>query len=146
MMYYTHVMTLLTIEKLTISLKELILRVLTDNYSVIKRIISKEMRLKGQEKLLDIGCGTGILAPMFPKEAYVGTDIDRRLIAYAKNKHQGYMFQTMDASLLTFPKETFEWVLVVGVIHHLDPATASMTMKQLQRVLKREGRVLLIEA
>lgn len=145
-MYYTHVMRLLTIDKLTISLKELMLRALTGNYSVIKCLIHKEMRLKSKEKVLDIGCGTGILAPIFPKKAYVGTDIDRRLIAYAKDEHQGYMFQTMDASLLTFPKETFEWALVVGVIHHLNPVTASRTMKQLQRILKPEGKVLLIEA
>lgn len=126
--------------------KEFALRLLTFNYFFIKQIIRKEIQSKNIKKLLDIGCGTGILAPLFPKQYYVGVDLDAKLIAFAKKSYPDYSFRVMNAASLTFPKETFDQILVVGVVHHLDPVTAQRTMAQLKKVLKKTGSILLIEA
>lgn len=139
-------MNISAIEKLNILLKELALRILTLNYFIIKRIIKKKIKLKNKEKILDVGCGTGLLAPLFPPKNYFGIDIDSKLIAFAKSRYPKYSFQTKNAAALKFPKETFGRIVIIGVIHHLDPITAKKVMQQLKKVLKKNGEILLIEA
>lgn len=43
-------------------------------------------------KVLDIGCGYGRLCDAFDRKAYIGTDINRELLAKARELHPGYRF------------------------------------------------------
>lgn len=125
--------------------KELILRILTINYFVIKKVIKKEFSLKKNEKILDLGCGTGILAQLFKPKNYIGIDIDRTLVAYSKKKYPLYEFYEADSSKFV-SNASIDKILVVGVIHHLDKTAQKRTLQKINNYLKKNGVILLIEA
>lgn len=51
--------------------------------------------LFGQD-VIEFGCGTGRLAPLFSKRRYVGVDICEKAIEQAKAAHHGYEFRLVD--------------------------------------------------
>lgn len=97
------------------------------------------------DSVLDCGCGTGILAHCFRPENYVGIDLSRGYIERARSLYPAYDFRVMDATSLEFRDSSFEAVLVSGVLHHLDDNDARSVLKELQRVLKPGGTLLLWE-
>lgn len=133
-------------KNISILLNEFIIRLITANYFIIKKIISKELPIRNNIKLLDIGCGTGILSPYFSNADYIGIDIDQKLIDFAKKRYPDRTFLTMGGEHNTLPDSSFDFILVVGVIHHLNNTVASALLKQAQRVLRKNGTVLIIEA
>src|SRR5438093_1625195 len=109
-------MYLSTTEKTKIELKELTIRFLTFNYFAIRRIIKREFLPEKNEHILDLGCGTGILAPLFSKDQYVGIDLDKKLISFAKGKYPQYQFLQADSSKLRFSSKSFDKIIIIGVI------------------------------
>lgn len=130
---------------LLIKFKEMLIKILTFDYVVIRRIIKKELAIKNKGKVLDIGCGTGILSPFFPKSNYTGIDVDEKLISFAKKTYKK-KFLLMSVDKLKFPKSIFDKIVLVGVIHHLDDNKAKKAFEEIKRVLKKNGKLLVIEA
>lgn len=126
-------------------LQDLILVILTFNFFIRKRIIKRYKTELNFRKVLDAGCGTGTLAPMFPKEKYYGIDIDRDLILYAKRKYKGYKFEVGNLTNFT-SNEKFDLVLIVGVLHHLNDRDIGKFFNSLSRNLTNDARIIVIEA
>ena len=139
-------MKLSTNEKMKADVKEKLIQALTFDYKTIRNSIKKEFFIKNNSKVLDIGCGTGIHCEFLKVKNYLGIDIDKRLIAYAKQKYKNKEFKVMDATRLNFEKNSFDNVLIVGVIHHLSNENAKKVCKGIQKVLKNESNILVIEA
>lgn len=120
-------------------------KVLELNFRGQKQLI-RETIGKGIEnkKILDIGCGTGAFAPLFNSQNYFGIDILPVYIEYAKKNCKG-SFEVMDATNLKFPSESFDRVLIMAVLHHLNDEDADMVVKEALRVLKPNGQVLIME-
>lgn len=95
--------------------------------------------------LLDVGCAQGRSLSQcldLPLQI-VGFDISKRLVcqaaaAYRKGRHAARAsFLVADASTLPFTAESFDYVLIYGVLHHLpDPAR---TCREVARVLRPGG-------
>lgn len=134
-----------SIEDFPIVFKEFILKGITLNYFVFKKIIRKELLIKKEMKILDLGSGTGILSPLFPNASYIGIDLDKRLVGFSRRIYP-YVFKVMDAQKLDFPNNYFNAVLIAGVIHHLSDKESEKVLSELKRILKKNGKVLLIEA
>ena len=96
-------------------------------------------------RVLDCGCGTGIYAREFSRESYVGIDLCPEYIQRARTGHPGYDFRVMDAARMDFPEDAFDAAIVSGVLHHLDEDTAGQVLRELRRVLKPEGELLVWE-
>jgi SAM-dependent methyltransferase len=94
--------------------------------------------------LLDFGCGTGEMTPLFPLEQYVGMDISPVYVGYARRVH-GPRFQVMDGSALAYDDDAFDEGLVAGVFHHLPDEAVRKMARELARVLKPGGRLLVME-
>lgn len=130
-------------------------RVLEFNFREEKRVIGAElmphalriMRTRRAPRLLDLGCGTGELAPVFIRAGYdyVGIDIEPERIHYARRTHRKGKFHVMDASRLSYPDGYFDQILVTGVLHHLSDAEARAIVREMRRVLKPDGRALVME-
>ena len=99
------------------------------------------------EFVLDIGCGPANILPYLPEVNYYGFDISETYIADAKKKYgdKGNFF----AKNLTYedidslPK--FDFVLLSGILHHVDDETVIQILKLAKKALKPKGRVVAID-
>lgn len=130
-------------------------RILEFNFIEEKRVINRELMpllervdMKGrQARVLDLGCGTGELAPIFIKAgySYVGIDIELERIEYARKTYPPGEFHVMDASRLKYPDGFFDQILVTGVLHHLSDGDVRSIIAEMRRVLRPGGRALVME-
>lgn len=131
-------------------------RILEFNFREEKRVIGVELlphaeRIRREERrkprILDLGCGTGELAPVFLKKGYtyVGIDIEEERIHYAAKTFKQGKFHVMDASKISYPDGHFDQILVTGVLHHLSDEDVRGIVREMRRVLRPDGRALVME-
>lgn len=105
--------------------------------------------LKREGKLLDFGCGNGRLLEFLnskeirPKTSeleYLGLDISEKLIAHAKAKHPNQHFEVIEKES-SLPVETgsMDIITSIAVFHHFNPSMAKEALQEFQRVLKKDG-------
>lgn len=114
------------------------------NFRKGKKLISDVFADQNGRKVLDIGCGTGEYSDSFRPDSYTGIDISPVYIAYAKKTKRGN-FLRMDATNLSFPNQSFDIVFISDLIHHLEDNGARSVLKEANRVLKKGGRILILE-
>ena len=117
--------------------------------SIFKSIIGR-----GNERILEIGCGFGYLTHALVDHAnkIVGIDISAKALEVAKNQknllqiHEDRAkkieFLQMSAVRLDFPKEFFDWVISTSMIEHLHPDDIEVHLSEIWRVLKPKGQYL----
>ena len=130
-------------------------RLLEFNFTEEKRVINRELgpqalnvrRAGSKPVILDLGCGTGELAPVFINAGYtyVGIDIEPERIEYARKAYPEGSFHAMDANALQYPDHYFDQILITGVLHHLPDEEVRGIVKEMKRALKPEGRALVME-
>jgi trans-aconitate 2-methyltransferase len=107
-----------------------------------------KLKLKGNEALLDLGCGDGKisaeLARCLPKGRAIGVDSSEKMIELAKTAfpqkdYRNLSFQLMDARKLTFKSE-FDIVFSNAALHWIVDQEA--VLAGVQRSLKPGGRLL----
>jgi SAM-dependent methyltransferase len=120
--------------------------ILEAGYKGEKDVLRKE-RITEAASVLDLGCGTGAMAVHFRPESYVGVDTNPRYIARARATKSRYRFEVTDGRSLPFADGSFDAVLIIGVIHHLDGDSARSVLQETSRVLvPGTGVLLMIEA
>lgn len=97
-------------------------------------------------KILDLGCGPGTNTKIFQENDYLGIDISENYIKKARHQHPSYKFirgtfLALDESL----NESFDVILMSGLIHHLSDETATNFINKSHALLKRGGKLLAIE-
>ncbi len=103
---------------------------------LIVRLINK---YKKGDKILDAGCGTGLILRKLPKGT-IGVDINPRNVKRAKKHAPHAKIIQGDIEKLPFRNGTFSTIISAEVIEHQpDPKP---TVKELRRVLKK-GSVLI---
>lgn len=98
--------------------------------------------------IVDIGCSTGACAASIvdmKSNHYVGLDIEPDYIDLAARRAPEGRFVAMDARHMEFPNATFDVAMFVGVMHHMDDALVKDCLREVSRVLKPEGCVLVAE-
>ena len=126
------------------------IRVITLDYFVIREIISNSLtKYYGRSSkgiaVLDLGCGTGRMSGFFSSKKYVGVDIDKPSIEFAKKEYKKFNFIFGDATNFKSAKKN-DLVLVVGVMHHLKDGDFKKAVKVISNNLKKNGKVFFIEA
>ena len=105
------------------------------------------IRLKPEQAILDIGCGPADILDYLPQAEYFGFDISERYIELAKKKYgtRGKFVAKflMEEDLVELPK--FDVVLGIGVLHHMDDATAAHVLALMCQGLKPGGRVVTMD-
>lgn len=114
------------------------------NFKRQKRIIKETFDFNDNKKILDIGCGTGEFAGLFSKFDYYGIDISERYIRYAAKRKKGN-FKVMDAARLEFPDDSFDYILIMAILHHLDNDKINQVLSEAKRVIKPGGKILAME-
>jgi SAM-dependent methyltransferase len=100
-------------------------------------------RFRGDEELLDAGCGDGGVARLLRERAgsVVAIDVER---SPAWREETALTFLVADAERLPFADGSFDLVHSKDSLHHMsDPAAA---LAEYARVLRPEGTALIVEA
>lgn len=109
------------------------------------------------DRILDVCCGTGEFAPLFPLAArpgdhgaaeYLGVDLNARYIVYARGRYgavAGREFAAVDATQLRLAPGSFDRALFVNSMHHFPDALNRGILREVARVLRPGGRLVLID-
>ena len=114
----------------------------------------KPARLQPGESVLDVGCGTGTLAIAAKRcvgstGSVYGIDASPAMIARAtskaKKKGVEVAFELGLAESLVFPDGRFDVVLSTVMLHHLPRKPREQGVREMKRVLKPGGRLLVVD-
>jgi len=102
--------------------------------------------LKEDNKVLDLGCGTGRYAELFKdrKIEYIGADIAEEQIRIARKKHPEAKFQTIDFLNFPFSDNHFDKIYSIAVFHCIPSKEYRIKfLKEVKRILKKDGLLIL---
>ena len=106
------------------------------------------------EHVLDVGCGSGVLTRLAAEEVgsdgeVIGIDPSAEMIQVAKHKaakvHSKAHFQLGVIESLPFEDERFDIVLSSMMLHHLPPELKVAGLREIFRVLKSGGRLMVVD-
>ncbi len=116
-------------------------------YSKAQEVWAKELitklELKGDENILDLGCGDGKVTALLSTSTdgkIVGVDKSEAMVALAKTSYSDIEFMVMDATELTFEKQ-FDIVFSNAVLHWVHNHEA--VLRGIKKALKPNGKILL---
>lgn len=112
-------------------------------YKLLRETIGAQLKDISYNEVLDVGCGTGLFTDCFKGE-YTGIDINEGYIKKARADKKG-TFKTGDATALQFEDETFDLVFTLGVLHHLNAGSREKMLKEMRRVCKSGGHILIVD-
>ncbi|RKQ28440.1 class I SAM-dependent methyltransferase [Oceanobacillus halophilus] len=94
---------------------------------------------KEEERILDLGCGTGDLTKELTSydTEVIGVDKSEKMIQKAKEKYPDIPFHVQDATSLKFERE-FDAVFTNATLHWVKPP--EQALQQIYQVLKKGGR------
>ena len=119
----------------------------------IERIVKEIPNIKDM-KILDIGCGRGEMVFWAAEKGaknVVGIDYSSDAIDLSNLSKKHYStdiqkkvnFKKMDANKLGFPDKSFDGIFMIEVMEHLYPEEQERVLKEINRVLKDDGFVLI---
>ena len=107
--------------------------------------VLSSLTLKGNERILDIGCGNGkttaAIADRIPQGSVLGVDASAEMVAFANEhwtaSHSNLKFAVADARHLPFQHE-FDLVVSFNALHWI--SDQALPLQGIHRALKSEGK------
>lgn len=97
-------------------------------------------------RIVDVGCGTGVLAARLSDDGYDVTGVDpfRGMLKYLKQRRPGIAAVHAFGQHLPFDDDLFDLAYCVAVMHHVaDPQAVRETVLEMTRVTKPGGHILI---
>ena len=114
---------------------------------VYDTFIDKWLQTIQRGNILDVGCGGGNNCQYINEkdgfQAY-GIDFSDGMIAEAKKRYPNVKIKKMDMTNITFPDQTFDGILSNCSLIHIPTELIPQTLQGFKRVLKTNGKLLLI--
>jgi 2-polyprenyl-3-methyl-5-hydroxy-6-metoxy-1,4-benzoquinol methylase len=97
-------------------------------------------------RVLEVGCGDGILSAELVNAGVphiVGLDVDRSVLDRARARHKGMGIEWMqgDALEVALEPESFDAVVSVATLHHMD---AAQSLKRFAQLVRPGGTVVVV--
>jgi ubiquinone/menaquinone biosynthesis C-methylase UbiE len=100
----------------------------------------RALDLQPGERLLDVGCGSGMGAGL-TKGTYVGVDNEMSYLRFAHGRLRDtptHSFACMSASRLAFADATFDKAMMLNLVHHLPESALDDFLSELIRVVRKK--------
>jgi ubiquinone/menaquinone biosynthesis C-methylase UbiE/uncharacterized protein YbaR (Trm112 family) len=94
-------------------------------------------------RVLDLGCGNGVSSAHIKGKLVVGMDLSERQMVRAKERFKNKNFVVGDARKLPFKNNTFDLVVAINLLHHIDESND--VLKESYRVLRKGGKLLTVD-
>ena len=126
---------------------------ITVREDTFKRDLVSFANIQSDQRILDVGCGTGTLALMIkqahPSTEVSGVDGDQKIIGIAKQKSDStgikVKFDHGLATKLPYPDNSFDRVFSSLMFHHLSSEDKGFALKEIYRVLKPNGQLFIAD-
>lgn len=111
------------------------------------RLVQDYMNVSAGDVILDLGCGPADILDYLPAVDYWGFDISPDYIATATQKYgdrgnfQCKLFDSLDLEKLP----ACDFVVLSGVLHHLDDNEASLLLALASRALRKGGKLVTVD-
>ena len=113
------------------------------------RVLGFRMYLPPRKgSILDVGCGTGIHLEMYRKFdcSLYGIDMSSSMLEIAQTRlGEDADLRQGDATNMPYENDFFDLVLCMLVLHEMDDEMRSSVLGEIKRVVKPDGRILLID-
>ncbi len=117
-----------------------------------RQLAIRLLDLTGNERVLDIGCGTGVLtrliAQRIPDGRAVGLDAAPKMVEVARRRAVGLpqlSFAVGVAECLGYPDASFDRAVSTFFYHHIDADLKRRSLAELLRVLKPGGKLIIVD-
>jgi len=102
------------------------------------RVIVDTVKISPDDSLLDMGSGTGYFSQFFHCH-YCGIDNNMAYIAAARRAYanERLEFHEGDVRHTNFPDKSFDFVILVNIIHHLSDADLRLALVEARRLARR---------
>lgn len=114
----------------------------------LRKIGMKMYRVKDGMDVLDIGCGTGAHLSLYQKANcnVHGVDLSPAMLKVAKEKlGDKAELKLCSATETGFDDNKFDLILTTTVLHEMKENIRIETLKEAKRIMKSDGRILLID-
>ncbi len=108
----------------------------------------RNLAIKPDERILEVGVGTGIALPFYPCHCHVvGIDLSGRMLKRAKDRQEAHGLKNvtllqMDAGEMNFPEDSFDTVMAAYVVTAVPDYRRVVT--EMIRVCRPGGRVVML--
>lgn len=127
-----------------------------DLYSLVQRalgadavrrtFVARHLCPRPGERVLDLGCGPGDILDHLPAVDYLGVDISERYVEAARARRgNGARFIRADVRGLELDPESFDAVIAIGMLHHLDDREAEAMIALAASALRPNGRLVTLD-
>jgi SAM-dependent methyltransferase len=114
--------------------------------AIILQTIAALKSPAGPMRLLDAGCGTGFTLKILAGQgAAFGFDLHREAITFCRRRGLNTVVLA-DAQAMPFQRESFDVVLFLDVLYHLDISSDLLALENAHRVLKPGGHLVLTDS
>mgnify|MGYP001557891083 CR=1 FL=1 len=119
-------------------------------FRLVQREVLKELELRNNMKVLDVGCGTGYLVEKAAREVdgglIRGVDVSPEMVKVAQRRIQRIKNAEVvvaDAEKLPYSKKVFDGVVSTLALHHFPDA--QVAVREMARVAKKDGKIVLVD-